>query len=53
MSECDFYFSIRCSKCHTNANAYGFVSIYLSHDGEFKIIHDDREKAAEAWNKRV
>ena len=47
-------FSIRCVKCSATApNAIGKIAINLLEDGTLNTWHDDREKAADAWNRRV
>lgn len=47
-------FSIRCVKCSATApNAMGKIAINLLEDGTLNAWRDDREKAAEAWNRRA
>ena len=48
------YFRIKCKSCGATApGAYGYVSVSLSVEGEVNVIHDDREEAAKAWNRRA
>lgn len=52
-NSCKLSFEIRCSKCNATApNAYGYIAVNLGADGELNIWHDDRDKAAKAWNRR-
>lgn len=47
-------FSICCKKCDAHApNAYGYIAINLSPDGELNIWHNDKNSAIDAWNRRA
>lgn len=53
-SEVKFNFNIRCKKCDIIAPlTNGYLSMRFSRCGESVIIHDDRTKAADTWNRRV
>lgn len=47
-------FTIKCSRCGASApGSSGFIAMNLLDSGELNIWHDDRQKAANAWNKRA
>lgn len=47
-------FEIRCKKCGATApDAYGYIAINLSSNGELNVWHDDKSKAIAAWNRRA
>lgn len=53
-SSVSLQFEIRCKKCGATApNAYGYISINLSSNGELNIWHDDKNPAIDAWNRRA
>jgi len=52
-SSVGMYFRIRCHKCRsTRDDASGRIEVRLSLDGELNILRDDRQEAANVWNKR-
>ena len=54
LSSVRLQFAIRCKKCGASApNAYGYITINLSSNGEFNVWHDDRNPATAAWNRRA
>lgn len=47
-------FRIECTRCGATApNGSGTIKINLGHNGNLNIFHDDRDKAAERWNRRT
>jgi len=47
-------FDIECKGCGVKApGSRGFIRMSLGANGDLNIWHDDREKAAEAWNRRT
>lgn len=49
-----FGFSIVCANCNATApEAYGYISVNLSRDGELNVWHDDRPSAINSWNRRA
>lgn len=53
-SSVELRFAIRCKKCGATApDAYGYIAINLSSNGELNVWHDDKSKAIAAWNRRT
>lgn len=48
-----YEFNIRCSKCKATIPDRCYqIEFKMNDSGEIEIIHDGREAAIEAWNKR-